>query len=182
MCEGRGIIWRLFRSPTRCLAPSNPHSFRSALPTTMLCRPELFSIDFFLMVLVGLWVQSEPTQLAFNEQKTDDSSVETVSVRPLALSFPFPLSLFLLKTFRSNGPKWISGWMKSFFVVLCVRQIWRLRIVLWVCAGESGREEYLHVLAARPRQPYRARFHGTQNPPHFPFAQMLGWFFFAQTS
>ena len=51
------------------------------------------------MVLVGLWVQSEPTQLAFNEQKTDDSSVETVSVRPLALSFPFPLSLFLFENF-----------------------------------------------------------------------------------
>ena len=51
------------------------------LPSTRTLN--FFLIDFFLiMMLVGLWVQSEPTQLAFNEQKTDDSSVETVSVRP----------------------------------------------------------------------------------------------------
>ena len=43
--------------------------------------------------LETLSVKSPPSQLAFNEQKTDDSSVETVSVRPLTLSFPFPLSL-----------------------------------------------------------------------------------------
>ena len=47
-------------------------------------------------------------------------------------------------------------------------------MALGICAGESGREEHLHVLAARPRHPDRARFHGTHRPPRFPFCANAG--------